>query len=178
LPIINLRLQVACLARAHDGDDIALRFAATAGAARWNRTGYVVSIDLAVGRGVDEPLGLAIGVGGRSATSVTRGQAAINAIAIRIVGNNEHALLVLRGRPAAEAKNGGEADQDCPHKRVAHDAGLAGARPGGALIEDVSKFVKSRLTLHPHAFHERSGGIGRPLTACTQLIIVRPDDGL
>jgi hypothetical protein len=41
----------------------------------------------------------------------------------------------------------------------------------------VSKFVKSPLTLHPQAFFGCLKGRRWLLTACAQLIIVRPNDG-
>ena len=57
----------------------------------------VAAIDLVKGRGLRESLYLAIGVGSRCAALRTRGEAAVYAVAVGIVGDDEHASLGVRG---------------------------------------------------------------------------------
>src|SRR5664280_3218262 len=90
-------------ARADDGDDVAFATLATAGAAARNGAGNVVAVDLAVGHGLGEFVRLAIGVGRRRAAFGARGEATVDAVAVGIVGNDEHAPLRLRGIDEAEA---------------------------------------------------------------------------
>src|SRR5664279_4357745 len=86
----------------------------------------VVAVDLAVGRGRGELVRLAIGVGRRRAALVTGSQAAVDAIAVAVIGDDEHAPFRLRGAGETDAQNGGEADQECTHDKARL---LGGARP-------------------------------------------------
>src|ERR1019366_7642006 len=114
------------LARADDGDDVAGVAAAAAGAAGRDRAGDVIAVDLAVGRGRGELVRLAIGVGRRRAAFVARCEAAVDAIAVAVIGDDEHAPFRLRGAGETDAQNGGEADQEYTHDKARL---LGGTRP-------------------------------------------------
>src|ERR1700688_865723 len=80
-------LSVPCLSRADDGDEVvALGSLAAARAAGRNGAGDVIAIDFAVGRCLGEFARLANGVCRRRAALGARGQAAVDAVAVAIVG--------------------------------------------------------------------------------------------
>jgi len=58
-----------------------------------NRAGYFVGVNPPVGRGLGEIPRLAIGMGGMGTTFLAFGQALVDAIAVRLVGNNENAAV-------------------------------------------------------------------------------------
>src|SRR6185437_13425576 len=86
-------------ARALNGDEVvaAAAFARGAGVGR-DGAGNVVAAHLAERIRLRESVRAAIGVGHRLAAGSTGGEARIDAIAVRLVGENEHALLGVRGR--------------------------------------------------------------------------------
>jgi len=86
---------------------------------------------------------LAIGVGRRRAALVAGGQAAVDAVAVAIIGDDEHAPLRLRGTDETEAQNDDESGQACTHDNARYVA----RRQPGANDENASKIVKGRLTL-------------------------------
>ena len=147
-------LQGEDLARADDGDDVAGVAAAAAGAAGRDRAGDVIAVDLAVGRGRGELVRLAIGVGRRRAALVAGRQAAVDAIAVAVIGDDEHAPFRLRGAGETDAQNGGESDQECTHDK----ARLLGGAPFGTDDKNASKIVKGRLTVSTPARR----GLGGP----------------
>src|SRR5436190_1861175 len=95
------------LARALDRDELiaAAAFAGT-GVGR-DRAGEFVFVDLAVGRDLDEFPRLAVGGCGGGAAPGAGGQAAVDAVAVGVVGDDEYAFFRLRGRYAEQQ---GEAD--------------------------------------------------------------------
>ena len=108
------------LAVADDGDEIVAfgPFAAARTAVR-NGAGDVVTVDFAVARGLGKLMRLAIGVGRRRAAFVAGRQATVDAIAVGIVGDDEHLSVRLRAR-STKAKDGNEtqktAEENCPHE--------------------------------------------------------------
>ena len=116
--LFNLDLCACGLTRADDGDDVAIAVFAPARTAGGNGAGDVVAVDLAVRHGRREFVALAIGVSGRRAALVARGEAAVDAVAVPVIGDDEHALLGLCGRDDANAEDGGEADQVCTHDKA------------------------------------------------------------
>ena len=85
-------------ARALDGDEVvAVRAVTGARTARRDRAGDVVAIDLAEGQSLAEFVGAAIGIRRGGAAGRARGEAAVDAIAVAVIGNDEQPLLGLRG---------------------------------------------------------------------------------
>src|SRR6476469_736170 len=95
------------LAVADDGDDLAFGVAAAAGRAGRDSAGDVVALDLSVGTGRGELVRFAIGVGGSRPAFVAGGEAAVDAVAVRFVGDDEHAVLGLRGAKLRHGKQSG-----------------------------------------------------------------------
>src|SRR5690242_21810069 len=86
------------LARADDGDEfVALGAPAAAVRAVRDRARDLVALDLAERGGLDELLGLAIGGGHRGAALGAGLEATVDAVAVGIAGDNEHAPFRLRG---------------------------------------------------------------------------------
>ena len=105
------------LPRADDRDEVvAGRALAAACAARGDRTGNLVAIDLAEGRGLREFVGFAVRVRRRGAALGAGGQAAVYAIAVGIVGDDEHFSLGSRRTGGGKAKHGHKTEENCPHK--------------------------------------------------------------
>src|ERR1700733_6687933 len=88
-------------ARALDGDKIVAANVVTR-AARRNRAGNVVAIDLAVRQGFGEFVGAAIGICRGGAAYRAGGEAAIDAIAVAVMGYDKKAFFRLRGRSSQD----------------------------------------------------------------------------
>jgi hypothetical protein len=101
----------------------------------WSPAGDVPAIDLVECLGLRKSLRLAVGIGGRLAALFPRSQTTIDAIAVCVVGDDEHTPLGLcrAGKP----DQNGKADQNCSHGRSARDYG--GAKLPRADSENVSK---------------------------------------
>src|SRR5579872_289896 len=86
-------------ARALNGDEMvaAAAFARGAGVGR-DGAGNVVAAHFAERVRLRERVRAAIGVGHRLAAGSTRGETCVDAIAVRLVGEDEHALLGVRRR--------------------------------------------------------------------------------
>jgi len=69
-----------------------------------NRAGDFVGIDPPEGRGLGEIPRLAIGLGGMGATLLALGQALVDAVTVRLVGNDENAAVGPRRRPSEQKK--------------------------------------------------------------------------
>ena len=94
-------------ARALDGDEVvAMRAVAGAGAAGRDGAGDVVAIDLAVGQCLAEFVRAAVGIRRGGAAGRAGGEAAIDAIAVAAIGDDENALLSVCG--AGAGQYGGE----------------------------------------------------------------------
>ena len=74
-----------------------------------------VLVDLAVGRGLGEFPRLAVGGGGGGAALCAGGQAAVDAVAVGVVGNDENAFFRLRGR-RAEQQGEGDGGKEGSHR--------------------------------------------------------------
>src|SRR3954464_9299487 len=74
----------------------------------WDRAGDLLPVDLAEGRREGELAGLAVGGGGGLAAILARGETAIDAIAVGVVGDDEDTLFRVRGR---RAQQDGEGDR-------------------------------------------------------------------
>ena len=99
-------------ARALDGDEVVATAAvAGAGAAGRNRAGNVVAIDLAVGQSLREFVCAAIRIGGRLTAGRAGREAAIDAVAVAVVGDDENALLRMCGA-GAEQKSSAKSSRD------------------------------------------------------------------
>src|SRR5262249_51969884 len=99
------------LSRAFDGDELVAVGAAAAGAAGGrDRAGDVVPVDLAVRGGLPELVRAAIGGGGCVAAGGAAGEAAGDAVAVGVVGDDEGALFRGRGRKTGPEGRKGE---DC-----------------------------------------------------------------
>ena len=71
-----------------------------------NRSGDFVRVDTPVGRGLGEIPRLTIGPGGMRAALFTLGQALVDAITVRLVGDDENAALGQRSRRGEEERAG------------------------------------------------------------------------
>ena len=100
-------------ARADDGDHIAGAIATTVGNTGRSCPGNLATVDLVVDRGLGKSLRLAIGIGDGRAALRAGGEASVYAIAVGIVGDDEHAPLGVRG--TGEAQQNNKADQNCGH---------------------------------------------------------------
>ena len=78
--------------------------------------GNFVGIDPAIGRGVGKVPGLAVGAGGMGPASVALGQALVDPIAVRLVGDDEDAGLGRRARSGDDEATA----QKC--RKGSHDA--------------------------------------------------------
>ena len=58
-----------------------------------NRPGYFIRVDTPVGRGLGEIPRLAIGAGGVGAAFLALGEALVDAITVRLVGDDENAAV-------------------------------------------------------------------------------------
>jgi hypothetical protein len=163
-------------ARADDGDYVAGVVTAAAAIGIGDCSGNIATIRLMVGRSLRESLRLAIGVGRRRAAFFAGGKATVDAIAVGIIGDDEHASLGLCGRHLAEAQQRNEADENCPHFEVS----VVWKRQPGANVDsdNVSEIVKRRLTVRPAlgyqifpVFYE---GSSDTLTIRARQIIVPP----
>lgn len=78
--------------------------------------GNFLAIDLVECLGLCKSLRLAVGIGGRHAALFPRSQATIDAVAVGVIGDDEHAPLGLRsvGKP----DQSGETDQYCSHEEM------------------------------------------------------------
>src|SRR4051794_20739489 len=81
------------LALAGNGDVFAATGMAAALVCLGNRPGYFIRVDTPVGGGLGEIPRLAIGAGGVGAASLAHGEALVDAIAIRLVGDDENAAV-------------------------------------------------------------------------------------
>src|ERR1043165_4498867 len=136
------------LARALDRDEA---FAATGAhtAARRHRTGDLVALDLAERLRQRERLRLAKGGADGRATAPPIGKAAVDAIAVRMVGDDEDAVFGDRGRAQGQRrrKRYSQARQ-CPH--LPAPKLIDRPQPTGADVE-------SSLTLQVQALSGRRG---------------------
>src|SRR5580765_8095903 len=96
-------------ARADDRDHIAVIVIATVRAATRSATRNVAVIDFVEGRGLRKSLRLAVGIGGGRAALFPGSEAAVDAVAVGVVGDDEHAPLGLCN--AGEADQSDETDQ-------------------------------------------------------------------
>jgi hypothetical protein len=71
-----------------------------------NRAGYFIGVDASVGGSLSEIPRLAIGLGGVGAAFVALGETLVDAIAIRLVGNDENATVGQCCRPDQEERTG------------------------------------------------------------------------
>lgn len=95
------------LTGADDGDEVvAGRTLAAAGTAGRDRAGDLVAVDFAEGRSLREFVGFAVGVRCRRAAFGAGSKAAVDAVAVGIVGDDEHLALCCRRTDGAKAKDG------------------------------------------------------------------------
>src|SRR6476660_8765084 len=95
-------------AGAHDGDEVvAMPGTAGARAAGRDRAGNVVAIDLAVGHSLPVFVGAAIGIRDSLAARRAGREAAVDAVAIAVIGDDENPLFRMSG---ACAKQEGRAE--------------------------------------------------------------------
>src|SRR5262245_64616344 len=106
------------LPRALDGDELV-----TAGRAvgRRHAAGDFVVVELAERGGLGEVARLAIGSGDRDPAGRAGGEATVDAVAVRIVGDDESALFPLRGSTEDSARND-ERGQAGPLCSTPHDS--------------------------------------------------------
>ena len=71
-----------------------------------NRSGDFVGVDAPVGRGLRKVPRLAVGPGGMRAAFFALGQALVDAITVRLVGDDENAALGGRRRRGEEERTG------------------------------------------------------------------------
>src|ERR1700733_15289155 len=84
---------------------------AGAGPACRNRAGNVVALDFAVGQGLPVFVCAAVGIRGSLAAGRAGREAAIDAVAVVVVGDNENALFRMSGT-GAEQKNNPQSSRD------------------------------------------------------------------
>lgn len=164
---------MAWSARANDGNDVAGIILAALRVTGSRTAGNVVAIDLVVGRSFRKSLRLAVGVRGGRTAFFPRREAAVDAVAVGVVGHDEHAALGICRSRQAQAQHSSETDRDRPHyentrewrRRTAADADS----------QNVSKIVKQRLTGRAMEFFPVFFMVcAKTLTAKTRQIIVRP----
>ena len=96
-------------ALAGDGDEfIAAGMMAIAGGRRRDRAGDFVRIDAAIGGGLGKIPGLAIGAGGMGAAFLASGEALVDPVAIRLVGDDEDTAVGRRRRRGEQEHAGQE----------------------------------------------------------------------
>ena len=164
---------MARLARANDGDDVAGIILAALRVAGSRAAGNVVAIDLVVGRSFRKSLRLAVGVRGGRTAFFPRREAAVDAVAVGVVGHDEHPALGICRSRQAQAQHSSETDRDRPHYENTREWRRRTAP--GADSQNVSKIVKQRLTGWAMEFFPVFFTVcARTLTAKTRQIIVRP----
>ena len=84
---------IASLALAGNGDVFIATGMAAALAGLGNRAGYLIRVDPSVGGSLGEIPRLAIGMGGVGAAFLAPGKALVDAIAVRLVGNDENTTV-------------------------------------------------------------------------------------
>jgi hypothetical protein len=107
------------------------------------RSGEIVLVDFMVSRGRRECLGSAVSVRGCRTTFFSRCQAAVDAVAIGIVGDKKPVLLGMRSE-RGEVQQGDETDQNYPHnaaRKLMSGVGSATDR------ENAIKIVNRHLTV-------------------------------
>jgi hypothetical protein len=142
---------VARLARANDGDDVAGIIPAALRVAGGRAAGNVVAIDLVVGRSFRKSLCLAVGVGGGRPAFFPRREAAVDAVAVGVVGHDDHPALGICRSRQAQAQHSSETDRDRPHYENTREWRRRTAL--GADSQNVSKIVKQRITGYQLIFH-------------------------
>src|SRR5882724_6122487 len=103
------------LARALDRDEVVAGAAFAGTGVGRDRAGDLVLVDLAVGRGLGELPRLAVGGCGGCAALGTGGQAAVDAVAVGVVGDDKYAFFRLRGR-RAEQQGEGDGGEEGSHR--------------------------------------------------------------
>jgi hypothetical protein len=102
-------------ARALDGDEVVAGATfARARAAGRNGTGYVVAIDLAEGHGLREFVRVAVCIRRGLPAGCARCKAAIDAVTVGVIGDDEYPLFGLRG--AGAEKHGRDGDNHQTHE--------------------------------------------------------------
>ena len=71
-----------------------------------NRTGYFIGVDAPIGGSLREIPRLAVGLGGVGAAFLAFGEALIDAVTIRLIGNDEDATIGPRRRPSQNGQAG------------------------------------------------------------------------
>jgi hypothetical protein len=164
---------VARSARANDGDDIAGIIPAALRVAGNRAAGNVIAIDLVVGRSFRKSLRLAVGVCGGGTAFFTEREASIDAIAVSVVGHDEHPALGICRSRQTQAQHSSKTDRDRPHYENTRERRRRTA--SGADSQNVSKIVKQQLTGRAMEFFPVFFMVcARTLTAKTRQIIVRP----
>ena len=164
---------MARLARANDSDDVAGIVLATLRVAGSRAAGNVVAIDLVVSRSFRKGLRLAVGVRGGGTAFFAEREAAVDAVAVGVVGHDEHAALGFCRSREAQAQHNSETDRDRPHYENTRE--WRRRTTPGADSQNVSKIVKQRLTGRATEFFPVFVTVcAKTLTAKTRQIIVRP----
>lgn len=106
------------LAPADDGDDRALSATAGRRIGVGNGAGDLVAADLAERIRLGVGVRLAVGVGGKRAAFFLIGEAAIDAVIVGVVGDDEHAPLGARcaGKAQHHGKTGYKTGEECTHE--------------------------------------------------------------
>jgi hypothetical protein len=94
------------LALAGDGDIFVTAGMAAVVAGLGNRTGYFIGVDTPIGGSLREIPRLAVGLGGVGAAFLAPGEALIDAVTIRLIGNDEDATVGPRCRPSQNGQAG------------------------------------------------------------------------
>ena len=98
--------EIDSLALASNGDVFIATGRAAVLAGLRDRAGYFVGVDPPIGHGLGEVPRLAIGMGGMGATFLALRQALVDAIAVRLIGDDENATVGPCHRPREEGKTG------------------------------------------------------------------------
>src|SRR5262249_35833917 len=110
-PAASQRQRGAASAQALDGDELVARGSARG---RRHRAGDLLALDLAERRRFHVVAGLAIGGGNRHAAARARGETAVDAVAVGIVGDDERTPFGLR-RSAEKGSREDERGEQIPH---------------------------------------------------------------
>src|SRR5207237_701663 len=102
------------LARALDRDELIATAAFAGTGVGRDRAGDFVLVDLAVGCGLGEFPRLAVGGCGSGAAPGAGSEAAVDAVAVSVVGDDEYAFFRLRGR-RAEQQGEGDSGEEGSH---------------------------------------------------------------
>src|SRR3569833_769017 len=169
------------LLRADDRDEVVAAAAlAAAGRVGGNGAGDLLAVDLAVAHRLRELVRLAVGVRGGAAAILAIGEAPVDAIAVGVVRDDEHASFAGRVGGSGEERQPDQAGQNGPHYGR---PGLEKARPR-ARREGCREKLKWALTLRAAGNRGRgrpNWGGGRPkrraraLTARHPQLIVPPN---